>query len=212
VEAMFDYQKIVNALVDCDQNMVVEQINIALKEEISAQEILNKGLMAGMDIVGEKMQNGEMFIPEVLVAAQIMTVGLDILKPILGETGIKSQGSIVIGTVKGDLHDIGKNLVAMMLKTAGMQIYDLGVNVPPETFVLKIKEHQPQLLCLSALLTTTMPMMKATIQAVKESGLRDKIKIMVGGAPVSNEYAIQIGADGYAEDAGAAVKIAKSLI
>lgn len=212
MKAMFDYKQIGSALIACDQNQVMELINNALKEKIPAQEILSKGLIAGMDAVGEKMQKMEMYIPEVLVAAKIMAAALEVLKTDLGATGIKSQGTVVIGTVKGDLHDIGKNLVSMMLKSSGMDVHDLGVNVTPENFVLKIKELQPDFLCLSALLTTTMPMMNATVQAVKESGLRNKVKIMVGGAPVSNEFAKEIGADGYAEDAGSAVKRIKELM
>ena len=158
------------------------------------------------------MQTGEMFIPEVLMAAKAMTAAMDVLKPMLGDGGITGQGSVVIGTVKGDLHDIGKNLVAMMFKSAGIIVFDEGVDVSPETFIERIKEKQPDILCLSALLTTTMPMLKSTIDAVKESGLRDNIKIMIGGAPVTKEHANKIGADGYADDAGSAVKMAKSLI
>jgi 5-methyltetrahydrofolate--homocysteine methyltransferase len=209
---MFDYQEIGNALITCNQAKVLELVDTALKEESSAKEILNKGLIAGMDAVGEKMQTGEMFIPEVLHAAKAMTAALHVLKPMLGDEGMTSQGSVVIGTVKGDLHDIGKNLVAMMFKSAGIIVFDEGVDVSPKIFIEKIKEKQPNILCLSALLTTTMPMLKSTIDAVKESGLRDNIKIMVGGAPVTKEFANEIGADGYADDAGSAVKMAKSLI
>lgn len=212
MKAMFDYSQFGSALIASDQNKVMDLINQALEEKIPAQEILSRGLIAGMDAVGEKMQNMEMYIPEVLVAAKIMTEALEVLKPHLGATGFKSKGNVVIGTVKGDLHDIGKNLVAMMLRSSGLNVHDLGVNVAPETFILKIKELQPDFLCLSALLTTTMPMMKTTIQAVRESGLREKVKIMVGGAPVSNDFAMEIGADGYAEDAGTAVKRIKELM
>jgi len=209
---MFDYQEIGNALIACDQPRVLELVDTAIKEESPAIDILNKGLIAGMDVVGEKMQSGEMFIPEVLMAAKVMAAALDVLKPLLGDEGMAGQGSVVIGTVKGDLHDIGKNLVAMMFKSSGIQVFDEGVDVSPEKFVEKIKEHKPDLICLSALLTTTMPMLKATVDAVVESGLRDKVKIMIGGAPVTMEFANTIGADGYAPDAGSAVKMAKSLI
>jgi 5-methyltetrahydrofolate--homocysteine methyltransferase len=209
---MFDYQEIGNALIACNQARVMELVDAALKEDSSPNEILNKGLIAGMDAVGEKMQSGEMFIPEVLQAAKAMAAALGVLKPMLGDEGMTGRGSVVIGTVKGDLHDIGKNLVAMMFKSAGISVFDEGVDVSPETFIERIKEKQPDILCLSALLTTTMPMMKSTIDAVKESGLRDNIKIMVGGAPVTKEHANEIGADGYADDAGSAVKMAKSLI
>lgn len=209
---MFDYQEIGNALIACNQAKVMELVDTALKNGNPPDEVLNQGLIAGMDVVGEKMQSGEMFIPEVLMAAKVMTAALDVLKPLLGDAGLKSQGSVIIGTVKGDLHDIGKNLVAMMFKSAGLQVFDEGVDVSPEAFIEKIKAEQPDILCLSALLTTTMPMLKATIAAVQESGLRENLKIMVGGAPVTKEYATEIGADGYADDAGSAVKMAKSLI
>lgn len=209
---MFDYQEIGNAVIGCDQVRVLELVDAALKEECPATDILNNGLIAGMDVVGEKMQTGEMFIPEVLMAAKVMTEALNVLKPHLGSDGLSSQGCVVIGTVKGDLHDIGKNLVAMMLKSAGILVHDEGVDVSPEEFVKKIKEHKPDIICLSALLTTTMPMLKATVDAVKESGLRDQVKIMIGGAPVTRDFADKIGADGYADDAGSAVKMAKSLI
>ena len=209
---MFDYQEIGNALIACNQARVMELVDVALNEKRPPDEILNKGLIAGMDVVGVKMESGDMFIPEVLMAARIMTAALDVLKPLLGDAGAKSQGRVVIGTVKGDLHDIGKNLVCMMLKSAGIEVFDEGVDVAPEAFIAKIKTEQPDILCLSALLTTTMPMMKATIEAIRESGLRDKLKIMVGGAPVTREFAGEIGADGYADDAGSAVKMAKSLI
>jgi 5-methyltetrahydrofolate--homocysteine methyltransferase len=209
---MFDYQEIGNALIACNQAKVMELVDTALKNGNPPDEVLNQGLIAGMDVVGEKMQSGEMFIPEVLMAAKVMTAALDVLKPLLGDADLKSQGSVIIGTVKGDLHDIGKNLVAMMFKSAGLQVLDEGVDVSPEAFIEKIKAEQPDILCLSALLTTTMPMLKATIAAVQESGLRENLKIMVGGAPVTKEYANDIGADGYADDAGSAVKMAKSLI
>jgi len=209
---MFDYQEIGNALIACNQAKVMELVDTALKNGNPPDEVLNQGLIAGMDVVGEKMQSGEMFIPEVLMAAKVMTAALDVLKPLLGDAGLKSQGSVIIGTVKGDLHDIGKNLVAMMFKSAGLQVFDEGVDVSPEAFIEKIKAEQPDILCLSALLTTTMPMLKTTIAAVQESGLRENLKIMVGGAPVTKEYANDIGADGYADDAGSAVKMAKSLI
>jgi 5-methyltetrahydrofolate--homocysteine methyltransferase len=209
---MFDYQEIGNALIACDQTRVLELTDAALKEDCPAIDILNNGLIAGMDVVGEKMQSGEMFIPEVLMAAKVMTAALDVLKPLLGDEGMASQGSVVIGTVKGDLHDIGKNLVSMMFKSSGIQVFDEGVDVSPEKFVEKLKEHKPDLICLSALLTTTMPMLKATIDAVVESGLRDTVKIMIGGAPVTMDFANSVGADGYAADAGSAVKMAKSLI
>ena len=165
-----------------------------------------------MDIVGEKMENGDMFIPEVLMAAKAMGQCVAVLKPLL-KAGESVAGAIVIiGTVKGDLHDIGKNLVAMMMESAGMEVHNLGVDITPENFVAAIKEKNAQVVCLSALLTTTMPMMKQTVDAIVESGLRDQVKILIGGAPVTKAFADEIGADGFAADAGAASKLAKSLV
>jgi 5-methyltetrahydrofolate--homocysteine methyltransferase len=164
-----------------------------------------------MDIVGEKMESGDMFIPEVLMSAQAMATSVEILKPLLAEEESSSAGKVVIGTVKGDLHDIGKNLVVMMMESAGFEVIDLGVDVDPAKFVAAIKENKPNIVGLSALLTTTMPMMKKSIQSIEESGLRDGLKIIVGGAPVNKAFADEIGADGYAPDAGSASKMAKAM-
>ena len=179
--------------------------------DVPASEILNKGLIVGMDIVGEKMESGDMFIPEVLMAAKAMGSCVETLKPLLGEGEGQAGASVLIGTVKGDLHDIGKNLVAMMMESAGMEVHNLGVDIAPEDFVAQIKEKNAQIVCLSALLTTTMPMMKQTVDAIVEAGLRDQVKIMVGGAPVTKAFADEIGADGFAADAGSASKLAKSI-
>jgi 5-methyltetrahydrofolate--homocysteine methyltransferase len=157
------------------------------------------------------MESWEMFIPEVLMAAHAMGACVEILKPLLGEDASEGNINVVIGTVKGDLHDIGKNLVSMMMQSAGMTVYDLGVDIPPENFITRIKEKKARLVCLSALLTTTMPAMKQTIDAIVESGLRDQVKILVGGAPVTQAFADEIGADGFAPDAGSAAKLAKKL-
>jgi 5-methyltetrahydrofolate--homocysteine methyltransferase len=165
-----------------------------------------------MDIVGERMESGDMFIPEVLMAAQAMSAAVEILKPLLTEDDASAKGRVVIGTVKGDLHDIGKNLVAMMMESAGLEVSDLGVDVAPEEFLAAIEEKNANILCMSALLTTTMPMMRRTIQTVSDKGLRDRVKIMVGGAPVSQSYAREIQADAWAPDAGAAAKTAKALL
>jgi 5-methyltetrahydrofolate--homocysteine methyltransferase len=208
---MTDFNRIQETLVSLDAKSVIQLLNDALKEGTSASDILNKGLIAGMDIVGEKMENEDMFIPEVLMAAQIMAQGVEILKPLLGEDSFAAKGSVLIGTVKGDLHDIGKNLVAMMMESAGLTVHNLGVDIAPEEFVKQIKEKNANILCLSALLTTTMPMMKQTIDAVVESGLRDQVKIMVGGAPVTQGFADEIGADAMAPDAGSAAKKAKAM-
>ena len=209
---MTDFNAMIDALVACDTAKVVALVNDALAQNTPAFDILNKGLIAGMDIVGEKMENGDMFIPEVLMAAKAMATSVAILKPLLGEGESAAGASVIIGTVKGDLHDIGKNLVAMMMESAGMEVHNLGVDISPEGFVTQIKEKNAQIVCLSALLTTTMPMMKQTVDAIVESGLRDQVKILVGGAPVTQSFADQIGADGFAADAGAASKLAKSLV
>ena len=209
---MTDFNKIKETLVGCDEPKLVQLVNDALEQKIPAVDILNKGLIAGMDIVGEKMENEEMFIPEVLMAAQAMSSCVKVLKPLLSDDDSAGGGTVVIGTVKGDLHDIGKNLVGMMIESGGMTVHNLGVDVSPEQFVEQAKEKNANIICLSALLTTTMPMMKQTIDAFAESGLRDKVKIMVGGAPVTQAFADEIGADGFAADAGSAAKAAKAFI
>jgi 5-methyltetrahydrofolate--homocysteine methyltransferase len=209
---MSDYQAIVDALVKSDLAKVVELVKSALAEGASAKDILNQGLIAGMDIVGEKMENQEMFIPEVLMAAKAMSESVAILKPLLADEGVAARGTVVIGTVKGDLHDIGKNLVAMMCESAGFEVHNVGVDIEPENFIAEVKDKNATILMLSALLTTTMPMMPRTIESLKEAGLRDQVKIMVGGAPLSQKYADEIGADGYAPDAGSAAKMAKSFL
>lgn len=209
---MTDFNAIIETLVSCDPVKLKELVNTAIAQGTSASDILNKGLIAGMDIVGEKMENGDMFIPEVLMAAKAMGACVEVLKPLLGEGESVTGASVIIGTVKGDLHDIGKNLVAMMMSSAGMEVHNLGVDITPEKFVTEIKEKKAQIVCLSALLTTTMPMMKQTIDAIVESGLRDQVKILIGGAPVTQAFAKEIGADGFAADAGAASKLAKSLV
>ena len=208
---MTDFNAMIDALVSCDADKLTGLVNDALAKDTPAGDILNKGLIAGMDIVGEKMENGDMFIPEVLMAAKAMAGCVKTLKPLLGEGEGQAGASVVIGTVKGDLHDIGKNLVAMMMESAGMEVHNLGVDIAPEDFVAQIKEKNAKIVCLSALLTTTMPMMKQTVDAIVEAGLRDQVKIMVGGAPVTQAFSDEIGADGFAADAGSASKLAKSL-
>lgn len=209
---MADFQEMIEMLIEGDEGKLMNLARSALDEGISAKEILDKGLMAGMDMVGERMEAEEMFIPEVLRSAKTMSAALDILKPLLAEGDVKAAGKVIIGTVKGDMHDIGKNLVAMMLESAGFDVYNLGTDVSPERFLEELKEKGANMLCLSALLTTTMPMMTATIKAVKEGGIRDQVKIMIGGAPVTQDFADQIGADGYAHDAGSATRLAKTLV
>ena len=207
---MSNLQTITETLITGDSKKLQELVQEALTAGIPANDILRKGLIAGMDIVGEKMQSGDMFIPEVLMAARAMSFSVEILKPLLAEGEAASAGKMIIGTVKGDLHDIGKNLVVMMMESAGFEVIDLGVDVEPDMFVKAIKENKPSLVGLSALLTTTMPMMRKSIESIKDSGLRDSLKIIVGGAPVTQAFADEIGADGYAPDAGSAAKLAKS--
>jgi 5-methyltetrahydrofolate--homocysteine methyltransferase len=209
---MFDYEELANALINGKDSLVKELTEKALAEGENPQDILNKGLVAGMSVVGEKFKNNEFYVPEVLIAARAMKKGMEVLRPRLVDAGVEPIAKVVIGTVRGDLHDIGKNLVAMMMEGAGFEIIDLGVDVKPEQFVETVREKGTQLVCLSALLTTTMPAMKETIEALKQAGLRDKVNVMVGGAPVTQSYADEIGADGYAPDAASAVDKAKELL
>jgi len=205
-------KRITETLISGEEKELLQLVNKTLDEGISAKVILNYGLICGMDIVGEKMETGDMFIPEVLRSARAMSGAVEILKPLLGEKDIKASGKVVIGTVKGDLHDIGKNLVVMMLESAGFEVHNIGADISPEKFVTAIKEKEADILALSALLTTTMNMMKVTIDAVREGGIRDSVKIVIGGAPVTQEFADKIGADGYAPDAGSATRLAKTLL
>jgi 5-methyltetrahydrofolate--homocysteine methyltransferase len=209
---MFDFKAIGEALMVCDQDKVLELVKTGLSQGVAAKDLLSKGLIAGMDVVGERMEKEEMFIPEVLMAAKAMSAAVETLKPLLSEGEAGAGGRVVIGTVKGDLHDIGKNLVAMMFESAGLEVYNLGVDVAPDKFVNEVKAKNANILALSALLTTTMPMMKETVKAVADAGIREKVKILVGGAPVTQSYAAAIGADGYASDAGSAARLAKSLL
>lgn len=208
---MSDLKVITETLISGDGEQLEQLVQKALDSGIGANDILQNALISGMDIVGEKMESGDMFIPEVLMAAQTMAGAVEMLKPLLGEEDAASAGTVVIGTVKGDLHDIGKNLVVMMMESAGFNVVDLGVDVEPERFVEAIKQNKPRIIGLSALLTTTMPMLKRSIDAIKESGLRESVKIFVGGAPVNQAFADEIGADGYAPDAGSASKMAKAM-
>ena len=184
----------------------------ALEEGISAQQILEEGLMAGMSVIGEKFKNNEVFVPEVLVAARAMNAGAELLKPHLTEAGVESKGKVCLGTVKGDLHDIGKNLVRMMMEGKGLEVIDLGVDVAPETFVQTAVEQDCQVIACSALLTTTMPAMEEVVTKAKEAGIHGKVKIMVGGAPVTEEFAQSIGADAYTPDAASAAEKAATLV
>lgn len=191
---------------------VAELTEKALDEGFSPQEVLTNGLIKGMNEVGVKFKANEIYVPEVLIAARAMKAGMEILKPRLVETGVEPVAKMVIGTVKGDLHDIGKNLVAMMMEGAGFEVIDLGIDVPAEKFIQAVKEHKPQLVGMSALLTTTMIQIRENIKVFREAGIRDSVQIMVGGAPVTQKFADEVGADGYAPDAASAVDKAKELL
>lgn len=184
----------------------------ALEDGLSANEILNKGLVVGMAEVSARFKRGDMFVPEVLMSAEAMHAGQEILRPLLAESGADRVGTILLGTVKGDLHDIGKNLVGMMCEGSGFEVIDLGFNVDPEVFIQAIKEHQPDIVGMSAMLTTTMRAMGYTIKAIEEAGLRDKVKVIVGGAPVDEEFSQRIGADGYGSNAVSGPELARTLL
>ena len=208
---MADLKGMAEALIKGDANTVKELVEAAVKENAPVGDILNKGLIAGMNVVGIKFKNNEFYVPEVLIAARAMHAGMAIIEPLLVESGIEPIGKIAVGTAKGDLHDIGKNLVIMMLKGGGFEVEDLGIDVPEEKFV-EVAKKGTQLIGISALLTTTMPGMKMVIEALKSAGLRDKVKVMIGGAPITQAYADEIGADGYSPDAASAVDKAKQLM
>jgi len=205
-------EKIKNLMVDLEIDKVKEAVQEALNKNIPPLTIINKALSPAMEIIGEKYEKGEYYLAELVVAGDTFKEVMDILKPYLKKQTLKKLGKVVIGTVRGDLHEIGKNIVATMLETAGFDVYDLGVDVPPEKFVEKVKEVDADIVALSALLTTTMIEMKNVIDEFKKAGLRDKVKIIVGGAPVTEEYAKKIGADAYGKDAVEAVKICKQLV
>jgi len=207
---MTDLKALAEAVIKGDQNAAVKITKSALQQGTPAKNVLDEGLIAGMDVVGARFKKNEVYIPEVLIAARAMKMAMELLEPELAKAGVKPMGTFLIGTVQGDLHDIGKNLVAMMLKGAGFKVTDLGVDVNPERFVEQAKAADSELIGLSALLTTTMPSMERTIKALKEAGI--SAKIMVGGAPVTQGYADKIGADGYAADAASAVDVAKGLL
>ncbi len=206
------YERLSTALLEGDVDRAPTLVERGLREGLAAKDILDNGLVPGMNEVGVRFKAGDMFVPEVLMSADAMQASLKILRPELVASGAKLIGKIVMGTVKGDLHDIGKNLVGMMCEGAGFEVIDIGFNVDPEKFVEAIKEHQPDIVGMSALLTTTMRAMAYTIRATEEAGLRDRVKIMVGGAPVDAAFAERIGADGYGSNAGAGVDLAKKFV
>lgn len=209
---MLDLNEISETLQRGDAGKVEELVRQALKEEVVPKDILENGLIKGMNTIGVKFKNNEVYVPEVLIAARAMHAGMDVLKPKLAETGVKNIGKVVIGTVKGDLHDIGKNLVKMMLEGAGFEVIDLGVDVSAEKFVSAVKEYHPDILGMSALLTTTMINMTEVIQSLQSAELRERVKVMIGGAPITQNYAEQIGADGYSPDAASAAEDAKKFV
>jgi len=204
-------QRIAESIYSGDVEAVGELVQDLLDGGMAPGEVLSDALLVGMDKVGVDFKAGNLFVPEVLFAARAMQAGMDVLRPLLADSEIASSGKYVVGTVQGDLHDIGKNLVRMMLEGGGFEAIDLGVDVSPSAFVDAVREHEPDLVGISALLTTTMAQMKVTIEALEEAGLRDSVKIMVGGAPVTADFAAQIGADAYAPDAASAVDVAREL-
>ncbi|OGO11375.1 MAG: methyltransferase [Chloroflexi bacterium RBG_19FT_COMBO_50_10] len=200
------------SVIDGEMNSTQELVQKALAEKILPEQILKDGPISAMTEVGRRFECGEYFVPELLISARAMKSGLALLRPYLIAANVQAVGKVVIGTVQGDLHDIGKNLVGMMLEGAGFEVVDLGADVSPDKYVAAVKEHRPDLVACSALLTTTMPRMKNVILSLKEAGLRDRVKVIIGGAPVTDQYATDIGADGYAPDAASAASRAKELI
>ena len=208
---MSEFNKMSEMVIAGDFSSVKTLTQKMIDDNVDPISIINDGLMPGMNVVGARFKAGDMFVPEVMMSAKAMAAGIELVKPLIAESNMPTAGKVVIGTVKGDLHDIGKKLVNMMLESAGFQIVDLGVDIAPAKFVEAVKEHKPQVIGMSALLTTTMLSMKDTIDALKEEGLRDSVKIIIGGAPVTQSFAEQIGADGYAPDAAAATDLCKQL-
>lgn len=209
---MSQFEQIAQAVINGRAPETERLINEAIVSGTKPAELINQGLIAGMEVVADRFKNNEIYVPEVLIAARAMNAGLAIVKPLVSESDLQPIGKVIIGTVKGDLHDIGKKLVAMMLEGAGFEVVDLGIDVSPEEFVEAVREHRPQVLGMSALLTTTMPAMAQTIKLLVEKGVRDQVKVIIGGAPITDAFAQEIGADGYAPDAGSAVDVAKSLV
>lgn len=209
IEDLLD--ELYEAIIAGQRDKVPSLVNQILDQKVQPEIILNDSMIPAMDVVGERFEDGVYFVPEMLVAAHSMQAGLNILRPLLAETDIQPVGKVAIGTVRGDIHDIGKNLVTMMLEGAGFEVLDLGVNVPPERFIEAV-ESGAQIIGMSALLTTTMVNMQVVLNSLKEAELRERVKVIIGGAPITQEYAEQIGADGYAEDASQAVNVARGLL
>jgi len=209
---MFDYSTLIQAVVTGNHLKSVELVNEALKEGVNPPDIVSSGLQAGMRIVGDKFSAGDFFVPEMLLAARAVTRATEVLQPLLSTSDMPTLGRVVIGTVSGDIHDIGKNLVTMFLSGAGFEVFDLGVNVPADSFVRAVKEHNPDILGMSALITSTMSGMRDVIKALEVAELRSKVKVIVGGAPVTQHFAEHIGADGYGADGGSAIKLCRNLV
>jgi corrinoid protein of di/trimethylamine methyltransferase len=209
---MTDLRKLYDAVVNGDRKTSVTVTREALAEGVDPLILVKQYMIPAMDEVGKRFECEDYFVPELLLAARAMKASLELLRPLLAASGAQPAGRVVIGTVKGDLHDIGKNLVASMLEGGGFAVVDLGADVPPEEFIDAVKTHQADIVCLSALLTVTMPSMRTTIEALKQAGVRERVKIMVGGAPVTRQFAEEIGADGYGDNAAGAVALARSLI
>jgi 5-methyltetrahydrofolate--homocysteine methyltransferase len=209
---MADRSGLYEAIINGDENLVLQFVKEAINEKADPAELINTWMIPAMDEVGRRFEEQEFFVPELLLAGRAMKKGLELLRPLLVAGDAQPAGRIVLGTVKGDLHDIGKNMVGSLLEGAGFEIFDLGIDVSPEKFVEAVKTHNAQIVALSALLTMTMPAMKKVVEALSESGLRNRIKIIIGGAPITQEFANQIGADGYGENANSAVTLARSLM
>jgi 5-methyltetrahydrofolate--homocysteine methyltransferase len=207
-----DLSRLSDAVIEGDQKKAEELTRQALEEGISPKDIINSGLCSGMGVVGDKFECNDYYVPQVLLAARAMKTSMAILKPLIEDSEMEYLGKVVIGTAKGDLHDIGKNLVAMMLEGAGFQVFDIGADAPAGKYVEEAREQSADLVCVSGLMTTTMPAMKEVVDAVKEAGMTDKVKVMVGGAPVTKAFADEIGAQGYGENAAEAVSVAKSIM
>jgi corrinoid protein of di/trimethylamine methyltransferase len=209
---MENMDKLYEAILKGNLSLAVEMTKIAIEQQVDPKSIIDDYMSKAMDEIGSRFENGKAFVPELLMSARAMKGALELLRPLLANNNIPRVGTIVIGTVKGDLHDIGKNLVASMLEGSGFEVINLGVDISSEKFTASVVEHKPNILCLSALLTTTMNYMKEVIRVLEEAGLRDKVKIMIGGAPISSAFAKEIGADGYSSNANAAVSLAKQLL
>lgn len=209
---MRSFEALSQSVISGDESQVKETVKAMLSEGINPLEIIKQGLIAGMNIVGPRFKEGVMYVPEVLMSAKSMAAGIEIVKPYIADGDMPTEGTIIVGTVKGDLHDIGKNLVRMMLESGGFKVIDLGVDVSAEKFIVAVKEHKPEIIAMSALLTTTMLNMKDTIKLLKEEGLQGKVKVIVGGAPISQDFANQISADGFAPDAASAVELCRKLL